>query len=91
MSWDERLPALQERFMILPILQRKSLTQGCVRSSKDQRKQSERDKGAQVPGWKLRELVRQRISMRLCASSPRKKKVGYERSEGRDYKEWQRA
>ena len=35
----------------------KSLTLGCVRCSVDEREHSERDKGAQVPKWKSRELV----------------------------------
>ena len=57
----------------------KSLTVGCVHCNEDQRKQRERDEGAQVSWWKLREPVCRRISMRQYASSPRKDKSGYER------------
>ena len=73
MSWDEGQQALQEEFLILPILER-SLTVGCNRCSEDQREHSECDEGAQVPRWKSMEPVCQRISMRQYASSPRKEK-----------------
>ena len=56
----------------------KSLTEGCVRCSVDERKHSERGVGAQVPRWKLRAPVCQRNSMRQYASSPRTVKSGYE-------------
>ena len=50
----------------------KSLTEGCVRCRVDEREHSDRDEGAQVPLWKSREPVCQRISIRQYASSPRK-------------------
>ena len=50
----------------------KSLTEGCVRCSEDERGHSEHDEEAQVPRWKSREPVCRRISMRQYASSPRK-------------------
>ena len=49
----------------------KNLKEGCVRCSEDERGHSEQDEGAQVPRWKSREPVCQRISMRQHASSPR--------------------
>ena len=52
---------------------------GKQQQQQDERGHSERDEGAQVPRWKLRKPVYQRISMRLYASSPRKDKSGYER------------
>ena len=57
----------------------KSLTEGCVRCSVDEREHCERDEGAQVPRWKSREPVCQRILMRQYAFSPRKDKSEYER------------
>ena len=49
----------------------KNLTEGCVRCSIDERGHSEHDEGAQVPRWKLRELVCQNTLMRQYASNPR--------------------
>ena len=69
----------------------RSLTEGCDRCSVEEREHSQRDEGAQVPQWKSREPVCQRISMRQYASSLRKQKSEYERSEERDYKGLQRA
>ena len=57
----------------------KNLTEGGVRCSVDERKHNEHDEGAQVPRWKSRESVCQRIQMRQYASSPRKDKSGYKR------------
>ena len=71
--------ALQEGFLILPILDSKNLKKGCVRCSEDERGHSEHDEGAQVPRWKSREPVCQRILMRQYASSPRKENSGYDR------------
>ena len=39
----------------------KSLTEGCVRCSVDERGHSERHEGAQVPRWKSRKPVCQKI------------------------------
>ena len=39
----------------------KNLKEGCVRCSVDKTKHSEHDEGTQVPRWKLREPVCQRI------------------------------
>ena len=50
----------------------KSFTEGCVRCNKDERVYSERDKGAQVPQWRPRGPVCQRISMTQYASNPKK-------------------
>ena len=55
------------------------------------REHSEHDEGAQAPRWTSRKPVCQNTSMRQYASSPRKDKSGYKRSEERDYKRWQRA
>ena len=49
--------------------------------SVDEKEHSERDEGAQVPRWKSREPVCQKNSMRQYASSLRKDKSGYERSD----------
>ena len=57
----------------------KSLIEGCVRCSEDKKEHSEREEEVQVPRWKSREPVCERISMRQYASSPRKEKSGYER------------
>ena len=56
----------------------KSLKEGCVRCSEDQREHSKHDEGAQVPRWKLRGPVCQNTS-RQYASSSRKDMSGYER------------
>ena len=40
---------------------RKNLKEGCVRCSEDERGHSEHDEGAQVPQWKSREPVCQKI------------------------------
>ena len=50
----------------------RSLTEGCVRCSEGKREHSKHDVEAQVPRWKSREPVCQRIQMRQYASSPRK-------------------
>ena len=47
----------------------KSLTEGYVRCSVDEREHSERDEGAQVLRWKSTEPMCQRISMRQYVSS----------------------
>ena len=39
----------------------KSLTEGCVRCTVDEREHSERDDGAEVPRWKSREPACQKI------------------------------
>ena len=67
----------------------KNLTEDCGRLSTE-RQHSERDEGAQVPRWKSRKPVCQRISMKQNASSPRKEKGGYEIKEERDYNALQR-
>ena len=64
----------------------KKLKEGGVRCSADEREHSKHDEGAQVPRWKLREPVCQKILMRQYASSPRKEKSENEREEERDYK-----
>ena len=42
-------------------LREKNLKEGCVRCSEDEIEHSEHDEGAQVPRWKSREPVCQRI------------------------------
>ena len=59
-SWDECPQALQEGFLILPILDI-NLTKRCVQCSKDESEHSEHDEGTQVPWWKSWEPVCQRI------------------------------
>ena len=55
--------------------QDKSLTDGCVRCSIDQKEHSKHDEEAQVSQWKSREPVCQKILMRQYASCPRKRRV----------------
>ena len=50
----------------------KNLTEGCGHRSVDEKEHSEHDEGAQVPRWKSREPLSQRISMRQYGSSPRR-------------------
>ena len=57
----------------------RTLKEGCVHCSKDEREHSEHDEGAQVPQWKLREPMCQNALIRQYASSPRKDQSGYER------------
>ena len=59
--------------------ERKSVTEDCVCCSENERRHSDRDEGEQVPQWKPRKSVCQRISIRQYASSSRKEKSGYER------------
>ena len=68
----------------------KSLTEGCVHCSEDNRGHSDRDKGAPISQWIPRGPGCQRISMKQYASSPRKENCGYKRQEERDYKGLQR-
>ena len=53
--------ALQKDSRFCQSCRDKSLTEGCVLCSVDEREHSERDEGAQVPRWKSREPVRRRI------------------------------
>ena len=49
----------------------KNLKESRVRCSEDERGHSEHDEGAQIPRWKSREPVCQKILMSKYASSPR--------------------
>ena len=64
----------------------KSLPEGCVRCSEEEKKHSDRDEGAQALQWTSRRPVCRRIYMRQCASSPRKEWIRDAREETRESK-----
>ena len=64
----------------MPTLERdKSLTEGCVRCSKDEKGHRERDEEVQIPNWIPRKSLSRRSLMGQHVSSSKKGKSEYER------------